>query len=436
MADATSELRTLGIQVPDILVPKKEIDLKKWAVVACDQYTSQRTYWEEVEAYVGSAPSTLRLIFPEVYLEDGDEAERIASLKAHMHTYLQQELFVEYPKSLFLIHRQVGPGVGRWGLLVALDLEEYDCRASSRSLIRATEGTILSRIPPRKLIRHDAPLEIPHTLVLMNDFQRLVIEPLVAAKEHFPLVYQTELMFGGGSVTAYQLSGEENFAALSLAFRKLYGALDHTNALLFAMGDGNHSFATAKSCWEDLKKQLSESEQKNHPARFSLVELENIYDPGLVFEPIHRVLFGLSRQRFFEHLKEQCTSFESTVIENRTHLLATISQKDDTQRFGFVDAEGLLVVTLHNSNSTLAVGALQHVIDSLVADGEATVDYIHGDDVTETLGRQPNNIGLFFSAIAKETFFESLIAEGVLPRKTFSMGEAHEKRYYLEARRL
>lgn len=436
MADAKSELRTLGIHVPDILVPKKEIDLKKWAVVACDQFTSQRNYWEEVDTYVGSAPSTLRLVFPEVYLEDGDEAERIDSIKTHMHRYLEQELFKEYPESFFLVHRQVGKGPGRWGLLVALDLEEYDYHSSSRSLIRATEGTILSRIPPRKLIRHDAPLEIPHILVLINDQHRLVIEPLIADIDKFPLVYQTELMQGGGTVTAYQIAQEETFRALSLAFRKLYGALDHTNALLFAMGDGNHSLATAKSCWEDVKQQLSESERKHHPARFSLVELENIYDPALVFEPIHRVLFGLSRQQFFERLSEFCDSYETTLAESRTHLLAIISQKDDLQRFGYVDAQGMLVVTLRNSSSALVVGALQQVIDSIVSDELATVDYIHGDDVTESLGCEPNNLGLFFPAIAKETFFESLIAVGELPRKTFSMGEAHEKRYYLEARRL
>lgn len=436
MSDAKTELRAMGVHVPDILVPADHIDLEKWAVVACDQYTSQREYWDKVDAFVGAQPSTLRLTFPEVYLEDPHPELRIESINRHMREYLSQEVFQTYPESLFLVHRQVGHGPGRWGLLVALDLEFYDYSTDSKTYIRATEGTIVSRIPPRKLIRKDAPLELPHILVLINDPGRLVIEPLALRCNRLAMVYDTKLMMGGGSVTAYRVTGEAELAKVAAAFRSLHADVDPSNPLLFAMGDGNHSLATAKSCWEDVKATLSESQRHNHPARFALVELENIYDPGLVFEPIHRVLFNIERTEFFATLQGYCGSYEEQPFGDVTGLMKEIHRNDGVQRFGYVDSDSLSVVTIHEPAASIAAGTLQMTIDSLVSRRLAQVDYIHGTDVTESLGKKKRSLGLFLPAIAKETFFQSIVKDGALPRKTFSMGEAHEKRFYLEARRI
>ena len=431
--NAIDRLAKIGVGTPDILIPKNTIDLKKWAVVACDQYTSEVEYWERVRDYVGDEPSTLHLVYPEAYLEEKNPQERIDSINATMATYVANDLFDTYAQSFFLVHRTTGSAEGRWGLVVALDLEQYDYAKDSKTLIRATEGTILSRIPPRKQIRKDAPLELPHILVLISDEKRAIIEPLIAKKERLPLVYDTDLMEGGGHICAYQVSGKE-LDTLASAFEDLHASLNPENPLLFAMGDGNHSLATAKSCWEDIKTTLSDQEKKHHRSRYALVELENIFDPGLVFEPIHRVLFNLSKEDFFERLRKHCSSYTEKEVSTVEEIETAIETNDGIQRFGYVDSTGLCVVSVENPSSTIAAGTLQSVIDSLPE--STTVDYIHGADVTKNLGMKKGNIGLFLPAIDKGTFFDTIIADGALPRKTFSMGEAHEKRFYMEARKI
>jgi hypothetical protein len=437
METARHRLEKLGVGVPDILVPGATVNLEKWAVVACDQFTSEKEYWHDVDAFAGMEPSTLRLIFPEAYLEEPNPSERIAGINAKMAEYIRDDLFKTYTESFFLVHRETGHGPGRWGLIVALDLEHYDYAKESRTYIRATEGTILSRIPPRKLIRKDAPLELPHILVLISDPLKTVIEPLITAKDILEKAYETNLMKNGGRLTAYRINGESLLSQIATAFEGLHAQLDPTNPLLFAMGDGNHSLATAKSCWEDIKQGLSTSEKHTHPARYALVELENIFDPGLEFEPIHRVLFNLKKETFFSYLTHACESFTITPVETLSELTDKLEKSSDTQDFGYADFQGLAIISLKGPHASIAAGTLQGVIDAVLAKEKGTqVDYIHGSKVTNNLGAKPGNIGIFLPALDKNVFFDTIVKDGALPRKTFSMGEAHEKRYYMEARRI
>lgn len=425
-------LADIGVAVPDILLPVAGTDLRRWAVVACDQFTSQPQYWQQLEEEIGDAPSTLRLIYPEVYLSEDDPEARIASINASMRSYLEQGLLQPLPGSFLLVRRESESELVRWGLMVALDLEAYDYRPGSRSLVRATEGTIVERIPPRKRIRQDAPLELPHVMVLISDPQRSVIEPLAAKTDQLRQVYDTDLLAGGGHITGWAVNDDADLAQVAEALSGLHRQLDPTNPLLFAMGDGNHSLAAAKNCWEDLKKGLDESQRATHPARYALVELENVFDPGLDFEPIHRVLFATSREIFEAELGRHCASFSNEPVPDVETLLAALETTPE-QAFGLICGDQLEVYVLTQPEASIAAGTLQPVIDALVTQGHE-VDYIHGADVTADLARDKANLGIFLPEVSKQTFFASLIADGALPRKTFSIGEAAEKRYYLEAR--
>lgn len=437
MEKAIQRLQSLGICVCDILIPRPSVDLKKWAVVACDQFTSEPEYWNSVAEYVKDAPSTLHCIYPEVYLGEPNPQQRIDKINATMHRYLDQDLFTTYEQSMFLVHRETMSNRSRWGLMVALDLEKYEYGPESRTLIRATEGTIMSRIPPRKLIRKDAPLEFPHILVLINDAKRSIIEPLVLFAKTQEKIYETDLMKDGGHLSAYRIVQEALLDQIATACTKLYEKLDPNNPLLFAVGDGNHSLATAKSCWEDIKQTLCEEAWDSHPARYAMVELENIYDEGLVFEPIHRMLFSADSKRFFRKLEEYCASYQVDTVSDLARMAAIINRTDSVQRFGYVDNQTMQVVTLTKPSSTIAAGTLQSVIDSLLAEDDSLrVDYIHSTDVTYELALKKGNIGLFLPAINKSTLFDTIVRDGTLPRKTFSMGHANEKRYYMEGRKI
>ena len=426
-----STLARIGVQVADILLPRADVDLERWAVVACDQYTAQPDYWAAVEDLVGDAPSTLRLIYPEVYLAEPDPSARIDAINASMRDYLARGLLDTHEHTLLLLRRETATGVVRWGLMVALDLEQYSWNAEDRTLIRATEGTILDRIPPRKQVRKDAPLELPHIMVLISDAARSVIEPLAAASADLPPVYDTTLMQHGGRVTGWAVP-QDALPRVADALAALHDALDPADPLLFAMGDGNHSFATAKSCWEDIKPTLAEADRATHPARYALVELENIFDPGLEFEPIHRVLFETTRADFEAELARHCGSFTAAPAASVADVMAAV-ETATTQTFGYCDAAGHATYTLLEPAASIPAGTLQLVIDALVATGHE-VDYIHGADTTSEIGSRPGNLGLFLPAVPKDSFFASIVADGALPRKTFSLGEADDKRYYLEAR--
>ncbi|NBK22206.1 MAG: DUF1015 domain-containing protein, partial [Spirochaetia bacterium] len=395
MTNTSERLKNLGLHTADILLPKSGMDLSKWAVVACDQYTSEKSYWEQAQAYVGSDPSTLNLIFPEAYLEDAEPDKRIEAINTHMAAYVNSDLFETHKNCFFLVHRTTNTyEKGRWGLLVLLDLEQYDYAVGSRSMIRATEGTILSRIPPRKEIRKNAPLELPHIMVLISDHEKSVIEPLAAKTDQLKKAYDTTLMAGGGTLSAWVVDSETDFATICKSLEKIQADLDPENPLLYAMGDGNHSLATAKSCWEDIKTTIPQGDWDNHPGRYAMVELENIYDPGLTFEPIHRVLFGIEFETFKAEV-EKCASLVTIekVPDLRT-LHKIINEKGETQRFGYRDHSGFYLFYLSGSVANIAAGTLQVVIDSLLAQKKATVDYIHGEEVTATLGSKSGNCAL------------------------------------------
>ncbi len=430
----------VGVSVPKVLLPKPDADFSKWAVVACDQYTSQPDYWKKAADIVDGAPSTLELILPEAYLGKPEEAAKIASVKAHMRAYLDAGVLVEREQGFVLVKRTVA-GNTRTGLVMALDLEAYDYTKGATTLIRATEGTIVDRIPPRLKIRQGAPLELPHILVLIDDPDRTVIEPLAAMEESFPLLYDTELMLDGGHIEGRLVSDETAvngvltaLAALTdkAAFSKKYGP--KAAPLLFAMGDGNHSFATAKANWENIKATLPESQRAGHPARYALVEVENVHDSGIVFEPIHRVLFGLGGQaainKLLSHLNAQNGG---ATVEYGPHTAAG----GQTHVLPFFTGEltGAFLVTAPSQQ--LAVGTLQGAIDALLKETPDTeVDYIHGADVVKQLSAKGDAVGFLLPAMEKSELFPTVVYDGALPRKTFSMGEANEKRYYMECRRI
>jgi hypothetical protein len=424
-------LARIGVRLADILLPRPDVDLERWAVVACDQYTAQPEYWAAVEELVGESPSTLRLIYPEVYLGEPEPQARIDAINAAMRDYVERGLLDTYASTLLLVRRETATGVVRWGVMVALDLERYSWNADDHTLIRATEGTILDRIPPRKRIRENAPLELPHIMVLISDAARSVIEPLAAMRDTLTPAYDVELMQRGGRVTGWAVPTEA-ILTFANALAALHDAIDPADPLMFAMGDGNHSFATAKSCWEDLKPTLSEADRETHPARWALVEIENIFDPGLEFEPIHRVIFDTPRDVFEAELARHCASYLASPAHSAADFMKSgVSATDQT--FGYCDEGGYATYTLTDPEASIPAGTLQAVIDALVAAG-GEVDYIHGTDATSEIGRRPSNLGLFLPAVPKDSFFASIIADGTLPRKTFSLGEADAKRYYLEAR--
>lgn len=442
---------SVGVKVPELMMPKAGIDMKKWAVVACDQFTSQPDYWEKAEDFVGSAPSTLRLMLPEMYLDKPGEAERINDINACMNEYVKNGTLASIGKGLMLVSRTVD-GKTRTGLIVALDLEAYDYKKGSATLIRASEGTIVERIPPRLRIRKDAPLELPHILVLIDDPECTVIEPLKALANDNNISYDTELMLGGGHISGHFISDEkviENvLKALAMladkdAFSKKY---DETKApMLFAMGDGNHSFATAKANWEALKPTLSDAQRETHPARYALVELENVHDEGIVFEPIHRVLFNVNVAKAEEFLMKQFRAnnggAEYMQFKNEAEcelaMNKALADDKDEHILPVITSEGPGFFRVHKPVQQLPVGTLQQALDALIKEFDASsIDYIHGADVVKELGAKEKSMGFLLPPMDKGDFFRTVVYDGALPRKTFSMGEAHEKRYYLECRKI
>jgi hypothetical protein len=440
----------VALQIPEILLPRSGVDLTKWAVIACDQFTSQPKYWDDVASLIGDAPSTLEMIFPEVYLGKGADEKRINRINTTMRHYLETELLVSSGPGLVYLERRTASGKLRPGLLAALDLEAYDYRPGATGLIRATEGTVLERIPPRVKIREQAVLELPHIMVLIDDPAAQVIEPLALQSGKFPQLYDTKLMLGGGHVTGYLVDQPQIWRQITLAlgqlaeprqFNQKYG-LSGANPLLFAVGDGNHSLATAKAVWENLKKQPG-IDLLNHPARYALVEIVNLHSPGLEFEPIHRVLFQATATEVNSALTQELAplGFNLEYLAGEAALEARLDQLRNelapAHVFGMVTAEGYGVITVERPRRSLAVGTLQEFLDHFVRRSpESAIDYIHGAAVVRELGAQPGNVGFFLPPVAKQELFKTVIVDGVLPRKTFSMGEAEEKRYYLECRKI
>ena len=402
----------------NILLPQVE-QMDRWAVIACDQFTSQPEYWEKVKEIIGEAPSALRLILPEAELTGNYEA-KIPGIHAQMRNYLTHDLFREMEESFIYVERSLADGMVRRGLVGALDLEQYDYRNSSGSLVRATEQTVMDRIPPRKKIREGAPLELPHVLLLCDDPEKHVIEPLEAEKIEMEPLYDFELMAEGGHIRGWLVQGEaarrakERISVYESRTAARYAGL---TPLLYAVGDGNHSLATAKACYESLKEHLGERAARRHPARWALVELENLQDPVQRFAPIHRIIKHCDPASLLRAAEAEIGGAGGGEV-----------------RWCSREREGTL--QLKSAGGALPVAQLQGFLDRWLAEHTGEIDYIHGDEDLRALAKEQNALGFLLPAIEKESLFPGIVSGGVLPRKTFSMGEAREKRYYLEARKI
>lgn len=416
----------------DILLPKFSDDsekMKRWSVVACDQYTSEPEYWNAVSDFVGSEPSTLHLTVPEIYLNDADIEERIKKTNTVMGDYMAQDVFCEHKNTYIYVERTLANGVKRLGIVGMVDLEDYDFSPDSQTKVRATEGTVISRIPPRLKVRCDASVELPHIMLLIDDEACEIIEKNSELKDDFELVYDFDLMQNSGHIAGYKMSDaacsrlDEKLAALENldAFNAKYG-VSKDSPLIFAMGDGNHSLATAKTHYENLKKEIGEEKAKASKARYALCELVNLHDQSLVFEAIHRVVFDADGRAFLKAFEEK---YQLSYDENVKG-----------QSFVFVFEGKLTKVTVTNPKEYLTVATVQKFLDDFIAENGGEVDYIHGEDVVKKLCENPANFGIILEAMDKSDLYKSVILDGALPRKTFSMGEACDKRFYTEVRKI
>lgn len=401
----------------DMWLPNKDVDLSKWSVVACDQYTSQPEYWKKVEGYVGDAPSTLNLVYPEVYLEE--TSSRVETIHKYMKDYLQSNILMKRIEDGFVLVERKLAACTRLGLVGILDLEQYEYTPSKQSLVRATEGTVVSRIPPRVRIREGALLETPHVMLLIDDVKEEVIEPLFDKKDEFEMLYDVDLMIKGGELRGYAITGD---AAVRLN-ELLLKLQNNSNGFFLAVGDGNHSLATAKTCWNQIKRELSADELENHPARYALVELVNLHSSALQFEPIHRVLFNVDGLQLLSEFKNYLNNKNIRFIEGND---IRFIQQDKSIGLSLVDTKGVLPIDV-----------LQSFLDSYIEiNKQVTIDYVHGEEALVELSNKVGNCGILLNTINKDILFPAINAGGVLPRKTFSLGEAYEKRYYMECRKI
>lgn len=403
------------LKVPKILLPKN-VDMTKWSCVACDQFTSEPDYWQKLEEFVGDSPSTLKLIYPEVYLKNSDN-NRVDAINDTMVEYYDKGLFEEV-ESLILVKRVLNNGEVRLGLMLAVDLEAYEYTPENKALIKATEKTVVERLPARINVRKNATLELPHVMLLVDDPDMSIIEPLYSESEEYEILYDFQLNMDGGYIVGYKVPNPER------VLEKIYSLLDDEliysrygvkeNKILFAVGDGNHSLATAKECWELTKNGLTEDERVNHTARYALCELVNLYDESLKFEPIHRIIFNAN---------------DDFIVNMALNL----------------SGEGRIKVVYSNEeywinvpiNPSEAIRDIQDFIDAYIEEhSEVEQDYIHGDANLSQIAARDNAIAIFMPTLSKEGLFKYCLERGVLPRKSFSMGVAEDKRYYLEARKI
>lgn len=420
----------LPFKPADILLPR-DCDMTRWSVVACDQYTSQPEYWQRVADFVGTNPSTLRLVLPESCLEGPNVETDIMEINNTMSQYLRQERFDTVSNAMIYVERKLDDGAVRQGIVGMVDLEQYDYEPGSPALIRATEGTVLSRIPPRVAVRKNAPIELPHVMLLCDDREGTVMPSLADQKQEMEKLYDFELMERGGHITGWKLGDkqlEQLSAALSkladpAAFRAKYGVGEDVSVMLFAVGDGNHSLATAKECYERQKRITPAQQWDRLPSRYALVELCDLHDESLQFEAIHRVVFGVDPEALLSDLKNAFPgAYEG---KGEGHVVRYVTRNASGE------------ITIPNPTAQLAVGTLQSFLDGWLKEHKgAGVDYIHGEDVVEELARRADAVGFLLDSMGKEELFPTVIHDGVLPRKTFSMGHAHDKRFYLEARKI
>ncbi len=396
------------VKAPHILLPKKGVDMSRYAVIACDQFTSNLDYWNSLSEYIGDEVSTFHMIYPEAYLENTNNDEYIRDINSNISKYLKNNDLVDIGECFVLVERLTTYGVRRLGLVISIDLEDYSYEKGNKALIKASEATIVERIPPRLKIRKDAEVELPHVLVLFDDPQKTIVEKLYEKRNELEKVYDFELNKDGGHIRGYKVT---NTNEVIEKFNKLV-----KNGLLFIVGDGNHSLATAKAHWDQIKVNLSESEKENHPARYALVEANNLYDDGIIFEPIHRVLFNVD-DKFENGLRK---------VVDGDYISFTFSKKDGKKPLKMP------------KNAPMAYLTVQSFIDEYMkSHPEIKIDFIHDEDeLINVASKSDSSLAIAMPALTKEDLFDYLAKDKVLPRKSFSMGHANEKRYYLEAKRI
>lgn len=405
------------VEIPEILLPKDNIDYSKWSVIACDQFTSQVDYWEDVKEQVKDSKSTLNLIFPEAYLKNNNKKEVINSINSAMYDYLNSDTFYSVNNFIF-VDREIYRGIHRYGLMVAIDLEAYDYAPKSPLAIKATERVVPERLPVRIEIRKDAPIELPHIILLMDDVKNKIFNSIKNDTNNLKKLYDFDLMKNGGNIKGFEVLNSKKIKEELLALCSKDNMKNRYNVdegeILFVVGDGNHSLATAKECWNNIKKNLTNKERENHPARFALCELQNLHDEAILFEPIHRVMFNTDED-FIDYLK------------------ANMQGKGKLDVF-YNDKTYVLDV---DKDPTKAIAQIQSTIDNYLSiHKEVEIDYIHGDEYTKDIAIKNNAVAIFMPKINKESLFDYVLKNGVMPRKSFSIGDAENKRYYFECHRV
>ena len=418
----------------DILLPAAGVPLDPWACIAVDQFTSQPEYWQRAEHLADGKPSTLHIVLPEAYLGTPQEAERLESIRRTMEEYRKSVLTRKVHGYVYVERTQMD-GTVRQGLVGAVDLDAYDYAKGSKPAIRPSESTVVERIPPRLKVRRGATLETPHVMMLADDADCTLIEPIGLMKNQLPPLYDGELMLGGGHLRGWAVEDPALIAGIDAAlaaladpaaFARRWPAAKGQQPMVLAVGDGNHSLATAKAYWEELKPTLSEEQRRTHPARWCLAEVCNVHSPAIEIEPIHRVVFGVDAKELYAALDawDQQQGSSTTMSDQRLRL---------------ADAHGESAVALANPPAPLTVGSVEAFLaDFLPAHPGVTVDYIHGESTALALASDPAKpaTAILLPDFAKADLFKGVVLGGVLPRKTFSMGHAEEKRYYLEAREI
>ena len=399
------------VKAPHIYLPKDGIDMSKYAVIACDQYTSNLDYWNSLKEYIGDEVSTFHMIYPEAYLENTDGESYIKQINENIYKYLTNHDLVDIGECFILVERVTSYGVRRLGLILSVDLEDYSFELGNKAKIKASEATIVERIPPRLKIRKDASIELPHVLLLFDDKEKTIVEDLYLHRNELEKVYDFELNKEGGHIFGYKINDTQGVIN---RFNTLYEK--NNNGLLFIVGDGNHSLATAKAHWDLIKSNLSEEERKNHPARYALVEANNLYDDGIVFEPIHRILFNVD-DSFVDELKQ--------------------TTNGDFVSFIYSYRRGKEEIRM-NKNAPQAYKTIQSFLDSYMKrHPNVKIDFIHDEDeLISVSDKNPHSIAIAMPALTKDDLFDYIAGDLVLPRKSFSMGHANEKRYYLEAKKI
>jgi len=423
------DAQNVGVGIPEILLPSLNVNMKKWSVIACDQFTSQPDYWVSVEKLVGNAPSILHMILPEVYLNFDGFADNVAGIKTAMNDYIHKGVLEQLPRGVMITERVMGDVV-RKGLVMTVDLECYDYRAQKKPMIRATEKTLLERIPPRVSIRQEAPIETSHVMILMDDVHDRVIGSLYAQKDEFEKMYDFDLMMGGGRLRGYFVENEALLSGLLSAV----AALPVRDGMRFCVGDGNHSLAAAKTVWDLAKENIPEEDWAGHPLRYAMCEFVNIHDAGIQFMPIHRIMFKVNPSACVHYIADKLNKKGANAKILFGRWRGGFEAQKGTE-IPFLYREGAGRIMVENKKHALLLEDVQDILDEYIKENPSSgIDYIHGQDAFEEMARSYDNLGLYFPAIPKESFFGTLAESGVLPKKSFSMGEAEQKRYYLECR--